>query len=385
MYFCTSIRVDRLLLLIKYLFYSLFKKTFFMKKLFTLFAVAALAFAAQANELTVCDNGEVGADAWNHLPVWGYWFDSEGMTQQIYPAEMLADMAGGKITALKFYTAATWGDPYTAYTIAFDGAEILLALKEVEENAYDEEEPSMIGGATVVAVTEAEYGGLYLTFELEEPFEYNGGNLLVECYWDGEGTYGQTYFRGENQENNCSYYALDYYGDWYEYASAVLSMVTFTYEGGEVPPVEPTDQTAAPSSQKENYVYEDANLKYNAYTVTLIETEPSTIYYRVGILVDGDYVYGEWMEYTGEMNFTEEGTYMIEAYAVAENKLPSEHIWDGFTVSKVVDVEELFAGKTVANVRYYNLAGQEMQQANGVTIMVTTFTDGTTSAVKVVK
>ena len=155
--------------------------------------------------------------------------------------------------------------------------------------------------------------------------------------------------------------------------------------GEEDTPVDPTEQTAAPSSAKENYVYDDGNLKYNAYTVNLIETEPSTIYYRVGILVDGDYVYGDWMEYTGEMNFNEEGTYMIEAYAVAENKLPSEHIWDGFTVSKVVDVEELMAGKTVASVRYFNAAGQEMQQADGLTIMVTTYTDGTTNAVKVIK
>jgi hypothetical protein len=164
-----------------------------------------------------------------------------------------------------------------------------------------------------------------------------------------------------------------------------LPKCSFTYEPGETPVVDPTEKTDAPSSQKENYVYDDGNLKYNAYTVTLIETEPSTIYYRVGILVDGEYVYGEWMEYTGEMNFTEEGTYMIEAYAVAENKTESDHIWDGFTVSKVVDVEELMAGKTVAGVRYFNLAGQEMQQANGLTIMVTTYTDGTTSAVKVVK
>jgi hypothetical protein len=43
------------------------------------------------------------------------------------------------------------------------------------------------------------------------------------------------------------------------------------------------------------------------------------------------------------------------------------------------------AGKTVASVRYFNAAGQEMQQANGLTIMVTTYTDGTSSAVKVVK
>ena len=43
------------------------------------------------------------------------------------------------------------------------------------------------------------------------------------------------------------------------------------------------------------------------------------------------------------------------------------------------------ADKQVAGVRYFNLAGQEMQQAEGLTIVVTTYTDGTTSAVKVVK
>ena len=175
-------------------------------------------------------------------------------------------------------------------------------------------------------------------------------------------------------------------GDYGMNTAAYFCMDKFQVKG-EDDPVQPGvgEKTDAPSSHKENYVYDDGNLRYNAYTVTLLETEPSTIYYRVGILVDGEYVYGEWMEYTGEMNFTEEGTYMIEAYAVAENKAESDHIWDGFTVSKVVDVEELMAGKTVASVRYFNVAGQEMQQANGLTIMVTTYTDGTSSAVKVVK
>ena len=49
------------------------------------------------------------------------------------------------------------------------------------------------------------------------------------------------------------------------------------------------------------------------------------------------------------------------------------------------DVDEVNAAKTVAGVRYFNLAGQEMQEANGMTIVVTTYTDGTTSAVKVMK
>ena len=50
-----------------------------------------------------------------------------------------------------------------------------------------------------------------------------------------------------------------------------------------------------------------------------------------------------------------------------------------------VSVDELANGKTIANVRYFNMAGQEMQSVNGMTIKVTTYTDGTTSAVKVMK
>ena len=50
-------------------------------------------------------------------------------------------------------------------------------------------------------------------------------------------------------------------------------------------------------------------------------------------------------------------------------------------------VEELIndTTKVVAGVRYYNIMGQEMQQANGITIVVTTYTDGSSSAVKVIK
>ena len=48
-------------------------------------------------------------------------------------------------------------------------------------------------------------------------------------------------------------------------------------------------------------------------------------------------------------------------------------------------VNEVNSGKQVANVRYYNMAGQQVAQPSGLTIQVTTYSDGTTSAVKVMK
>ena len=50
-------------------------------------------------------------------------------------------------------------------------------------------------------------------------------------------------------------------------------------------------------------------------------------------------------------------------------------------------IEELIndSNKVVAGVRYYNIMGQEMKEANGLTIVVTTYTDGSSNAIKVMK
>lgn len=69
-------------------------------------------------------------------------------------------------------------------------------------------------------------------------------------------------------------------------------------------------------------------------------------------------------------------------YDVDGIKNASEIAWLYDIPSSVNDVN---AGKTVASVRYYNVAGQQMAQPSGMTIQVTTYSDGTTSAVKVVK
>lgn len=48
-------------------------------------------------------------------------------------------------------------------------------------------------------------------------------------------------------------------------------------------------------------------------------------------------------------------------------------------------VNEVAAGKTVVGTRYFNMAGQEMTNPSGLTIQVTTYSDGTTSTAKVVR
>ncbi|MBQ9555355.1 MAG: hypothetical protein IJV05_03940 [Muribaculaceae bacterium] len=261
-----------------------------MKKFFTLFAVAAMAFAAQAGELTVCE----GLYYSNTNPICGLYADTQGaMTQSIYPADMLAEMAGNKITSVKFYTLEHYYEvngqqsyDETDY-INFEGATFQLSLLEVDQAGYTE--VVAVTGATAVATCVPEYGDVEVEFILDEPFEYNGKNLLVqvECI-ETSGDWGQTYFFGDGfDESYVSYYmipgAAEDGGDAMD-ISGYIPMATFMYEAG--------DPTA---------------------------------------------------------------------------------------------VSEINSDKAVAGVRYYNMAGQEMQQANGLTIVVTTYTDGTTSAVKVMK
>ena len=85
----------------------------------------------------------------------------------------------------------------------------------------------------------------------------------------------------------------------------------------------------------------------------------------------------------------EDQTVKIKVVSHIEGQTDGEVIMDVTVPAKPADpgtgVNELMNGKAVANVRYFNMAGQEMQEANGVTIVVTTYTDGTTSAVKVMK
>ena len=81
--------------------------------------------------------------------------------------------------------------------------------------------------------------------------------------------------------------------------------------------------------------------------------------------------------------------YSVYTFRVASNKKYSMTInLDEMTlnITEVSDsVDELAAGKTVSDVRYFNVMGQEMNQANGVTIVVTRYTDGSTTATKVIK
>ena len=145
-----------------------------------------------------------------------------------------------------------------------------------------------------------------------------------------------------------------------------------------LPEQAPQGQTASPE------VVTTPNDDYYTFTGQVKEGDPEA---EVTLFIlDED---GNRVEVTNPfvVNRTEEDQIItIIAVAHIDGQIDGETVITVLVPAKVITgIDEMISGKTVAGVRYYNMAGQEMQEANGMTIVVTTYTDGTTTAVKVMK
>ena len=201
-----------------------------------------------------------------------------------------------------------------------------------------------------------------LTIPGEEPNEWIYVYDLNDTNYTIEGLTPETTYEVEVQAYNEN----EVETDW----TPVVLFTTLKEE------VIPTEQTEAPS------IAADTQQGVHAYFVTITPSEESELYYRYA-KDNGEW--SDWMLYDDVIPFEEDGYYVVEAYALASGKTESLHVSCSFTVTPRTGLDELNGEKAVASVRYFNAAGQEMQQANGLTIVVTTYTDGTTSAAKVIK
>ena len=165
---------------------------------------------------------------------------------------------------------------------------------------------------------------------------------------------------------------------------------------------------AAQSYDVEAYTKESDTYKESAHaTETIVVPAQDPVWQDVVAPVitttmdeNNVYVHVAWPTSTGEQIFEGEYTYprgdedysrTVVAYTT-ENYPYRESAHATYTVEvpkKVVtpptSIEEILNSENVASVRYFNMAGQEMQQAEGMTIVVVTYTNGTTSAIKVMK
>ena len=237
------------------------------------------------------------------------------------------------------------------------------------------------------------------------PFRFNysytpGKSLVVtmtfDAYDDDNCTMGSDYApfytsgmgKAMTYTNNWDSFVDYTEGDDFPDATAVLGCGTnvelpltkFQVYYEDAP--QPSETCLAPNSRYEITGYEKA-------TVTITNREPgATVVYEVycdGVFVDSG-------EFTGDsysFDLTGAGSYVIHAIATLPGKNDSPDGGVFFTIieneTPPTGIDELVNGKQVAGVRYFNMAGQEMPEVNGMTIVVTTYTDGTTSTAKVAK
>ena len=200
-----------------------------MKKFFTLIAVAAMAFAAQAAEVTVADGTETG----DYAPVYGYYFDEDIQHNQMqYPATELGMTAGTEITGMKFYTST------------IDLVNALNGTVKVSLANIDDVTPWTLDGygyvsgnlldvavttvAATVAVSADEDGVWTITFDA--PFTYTGGALLVDVETVQSGSYKETKFYGKEMGSHLVMSTYGYAGT--KKGQTILPKVTFTIEEG---------------------------------------------------------------------------------------------------------------------------------------------------------
>ncbi len=181
----------------------------------TLFGTAIEA----AQDLMVCDS----TDYAGFLPIYGVDIDIVGTEgQMIYPASKLTQMAGRKIYGLKFHIREY---------VEMDGGVIQLSLKEVNDTAYAW--ANMITDLTAVATYSPVLGSTEMAFLFDEPYEYKGGHLLVDCAVTEAGTttYRQTFFYGTPTDYNSGVYHSLWYGSTFDTEIVpFLPCITFEYE-----------------------------------------------------------------------------------------------------------------------------------------------------------
>ena len=188
-----------------------------MRKIFTVFA-ALMMLSASAATFTVFD----GTDTNDGAPIYGYNYDSDDyITQTIMPEGQLKDLVGKSISAMTFYVANDGGNN-------LNGGVLAVSLGMTDQVSFPTWSPSAIEGLTHVADITMTAGETEIVVEFDEPFVYEGGNLVIETKVVESSGWGNLYFYGEEAD---VYNVL--HKRYSASTDAFYPKTTFTYDGEE--------------------------------------------------------------------------------------------------------------------------------------------------------
>jgi hypothetical protein len=192
-----------------------------MRKLLSIFALAFVAFAIQATEFTVFDGASTSED----IPICSRFMDwSDYYHQTIYHETQIEALKGQAITSIKYYVANENG-------CTLSGGNVSLYIGITEKNDFNEYNVSLIPAEdlTLVAGMAMTTGVNEIEFVLDEPWTYEGGNIVIQTVIDADGSVvgsEATVFLGEVEAYASAC------GTWTPGSKDFAPKTTFTYEGG---------------------------------------------------------------------------------------------------------------------------------------------------------
>ena len=137
-----------------------------------------------AEELTVAD----GTATNDYVPVYGFYADAYLRSQVVYPAADLAGMTGANINSLTYYLSTPASAAWTA--------NFKVRLTEVADATISSFQD--MSAATIVYDGTLDGTASTMTINFAEPYNYQGGNLLIEVVLDQAGNYVSSSFYGTN-------------------------------------------------------------------------------------------------------------------------------------------------------------------------------------------
>lgn len=147
-------------------------------------------------EATVAD----GTTTNTYLPIYGNQYGNKQINQMIYPESMLSEINGKRVKSMTFY----------AQQLNFSGGAFTVKMGTTTQTTYPQRNHSRITAnmTTVKTSQVAVSGGTELVVTFDQPFEYNGGNLVLDFEVTSTGTGGgTTRFYGINPGGYTSFYS----------------------------------------------------------------------------------------------------------------------------------------------------------------------------------
>ena len=143
-----------------------------------------------------------GSSTSSSLPLYGLWLDSDNFTQSIYPASMLTELRGKRISSIQYFLSS--GSTVDTEDYGTTHVSVGITTQTTVPNGFLTDPKVEVYSGEIVA---SEEDGMTITFN--QPIMYQGGNIFIEFDHEEAPDYESMSFMGMTGTSGCSRYQYD--------------------------------------------------------------------------------------------------------------------------------------------------------------------------------